>query len=124
MEGGSSLESAGMIPRAIYQIFDTAKTLEQKGWSYEFEGSFLEIYNETIRDLLSSTAGKKEAKLDIKHAGDKTNVTDLTSINLTSKEDVQKVLDRARSNRSVGVTNMNERSSRSHRYIPGLLTRI
>jgi kinesin family protein C1 len=77
MEGNS--ENPGMIPRAVMQIFDTAQGLKSKGWTYTFEAYFLEIYNETIRDLLSSSASG-DKKHDIKHNAStgKTAVTDIT----------------------------------------------
>ena len=42
----------GMIPLAVKQIYDTAKKLEEKGWTYKMEGSFIEVYNEILNDLL------------------------------------------------------------------------
>ncbi|XP_032884562.1 carboxy-terminal kinesin 2-like [Amblyraja radiata] len=67
MEGPDELtcETKGIIPRAVDQIFVTARKLETMGWVYKFTASFLEIYNETIRDLLvtkSQTAVKYEIK--------------------------------------------------------------
>lgn len=32
----------GMIPRAVHQIYETAKSLEERGWTYQMEGSFVE----------------------------------------------------------------------------------
>lgn len=32
----------GMIPRAVHQIYKTAKGLEERGWTYHMEGSFIE----------------------------------------------------------------------------------
>ena len=57
-------EKRGMIPRAVEQIFQTAKLLESKGWSYEMEVTYLEIYNENIRDLLVSKV-KDDVKYEI-----------------------------------------------------------
>ncbi|ORZ32663.1 P-loop containing nucleoside triphosphate hydrolase protein [Catenaria anguillulae PL171] len=48
--------SRGMIPRAVDQIFLTAKDLREQGWEYDFCGQYVEIYNETVRDLLRATA--------------------------------------------------------------------
>jgi len=69
----------GMISRAVEQIFETTGRLKEQGWTYDMRGSFLEIYNDSIRDLLtsSSVTGKKyEIKHDIRKG--KTWVTDLT----------------------------------------------
>lgn len=32
MEGGMDAESEGMIPRAVQQIFKTARELQERGW--------------------------------------------------------------------------------------------
>ena len=71
---------AGMIPRAVEQIFVTVQSLKAKGWLYEFEASYLEIYNEAIRDLLEdqSASSSSSSKHEIRHTNGKTTVTDLT----------------------------------------------
>jgi hypothetical protein len=38
-----------MIPRAIDMIFTVSKQLEDRGWKYQMEGQFLEVYNEVVR---------------------------------------------------------------------------
>ncbi len=75
-------ETMGMIPRAVEQIYKSAEKLKEKGWKFEIEGQFLEIYNETIRDLIGVFDPNK--KHDIKHTGHqgKTYVTDATVGNL------------------------------------------
>ncbi|XP_064602112.1 carboxy-terminal kinesin 2-like [Liolophura sinensis] len=117
MEGPNDIteESMGMIPRAVGQIFETARELEEKGWRYEFTASFLEIYNETIRDLLGN--GKADVKHEIKMLASGTNdvmVSDLTMVPVKSEEKVHSLLRKASENRAVAETKCNERSSRSH----------
>lgn len=42
-----------MIPRAIDMIFTVSSQLKDRGWKYQMEGSFLEVYNEVVSvDLL------------------------------------------------------------------------
>jgi kinesin family protein C1 len=67
-------EKLGMIPRAVFQIFESAEKLKEKNWNYVIEAQYLEIYNETIRDLLNTSEESK--KMDIRHSGGKTLVTD------------------------------------------------
>jgi len=43
MEGGSTEQTAGMIPRAVEQVFRVAGEMKNKGWEYAMEGQFLEI---------------------------------------------------------------------------------
>jgi kinesin family protein C1 len=72
-----NFERMGIIPRAVHQIFAIAKDSESKGWKYEIQISFLEIYNESIHDLLNDTNLNK--KYEIKHnlQTNSTTVTDL-----------------------------------------------
>ncbi|KAM7504113.1 hypothetical protein LguiB_003017 [Lonicera macranthoides] len=118
-------DQKGLIPRSLEQIFETRQNLQSQGWKYEMQVSMLEIYNETIRDLLStnrsssdvsrlenSVGGKQYA---IKHdANGNTHVSDLTIFDVRSTREVSFLLDRAAQSRSVGKTQMNEQSSRSH----------
>ncbi|KAL8799741.1 MAG: hypothetical protein Q9200_007459 [Gallowayella weberi] len=106
----------GMIPRAVNQIYDTAKTLEEKGWKYTMEGSFIEVYNENINDLLGKPDELDKKKHEIRHDMQKckTTITDITTVDLDSPNKVESVLQSAASNRSVAATKANERSSRSH----------
>jgi kinesin family protein C1 len=114
-DGGESDENIGMIPRAVEQIYATCRELQAKGWTYKMSATFLEIYNETLRDLLGNT----EKKLTIRHddASKSTIVEGATSVDVDSPGEVRSVLQTAMGNRSVASTLANERSSRSHRYI-------
>ena len=108
--------SDGMIPLAVNQIYDTAKSLEEKGWKYKMEGSFIEVYNEVLNDLLGKADEFDKKKHEIKHdlQKGKTTITDITTVDLDSSGKVDSILQRASSNRSVASTKANERSSRSH----------
>ncbi|KAK6269819.1 hypothetical protein POUND7_006924 [Theobroma cacao] len=87
-----------------------------------YKVSMLEIYNETIRDLLSTNRdvsrienGVAGKQYTIKHdANGNTQVSDLTIVDVQSSREVSYLLDRAAQSRSVGKTQMNEQSSRSH----------
>ena len=57
----------GMIPRATSQIYDSAKVLEGKGWTYKMEGSFVEVYNENLNDLLGKVEDFDKKKHEIRH---------------------------------------------------------
>ncbi|KAF9325430.1 kinesin-like nuclear fusion protein [Podila minutissima] len=117
MEGplNATQESMGMIPRSVLQIYENAKQLESKGWKYTMEGQYVEIYNESINDLLGNYSIEQNKKHEIRHGpGGKTSITDITTVVLTSPEKVAALLRKAAHNRSVGSTQMNERSSRSH----------
>lgn len=48
-------ENAGLIPRAIDMIFKVSGQLKDRGWKYQMEGQFLEVYNEVVCDLFDHT---------------------------------------------------------------------
>ncbi|KAK4286049.1 hypothetical protein QN277_002660 [Acacia crassicarpa] len=115
----------GLIPRSLEQIFQTKQSLQSQGWKYELQVSMLEIYNETIRDLLSPNKssldvtrvenGTPGKQYSIKHdAYGNTYVSDLTVVDVQSAKEVAFLLNQAANSRSVGKTQMNEQSSRSH----------
>ena len=106
----------GMIPQAVHQIYDTAKSLEKKGWKYSMQGSFVEVYNENLNDLLGKPEEFDKKKHEIRHdmQNCKTSITDVTIVDLDTPASVENILRRATSNRSVAATLANERSSRSH----------
>jgi len=108
--------SDGMIPLAVHQIYDTAKNLEDKGWTYTMEGSFVEVYNENLNDLLGKAEELDKKKLEIRHdnAGGKTNIVGVETMMLDSPDMLKSLLQRADGNRSVAATKANQRSSRSH----------
>lgn len=73
--------------------------------------SYLEIYNEEIRDLLYKNGTKK---LDLKDKDTGVYVKDLSTFVVKSPDDLMDVFTEGNLNRHVGRTNMNEHSSRSH----------
>jgi len=103
----------GMIPRALRMIYNNTKDLEDRGWNYTMRGSFVEVYNESLNDLLATDEDKK---LEIKHdmQNSETTVTNVTNVNLDSTDEVESILEMAMAKRSVAATQANERSSRSH----------
>ncbi|KAF1882806.1 hypothetical protein Lal_00002987 [Lupinus albus] len=118
-------EEKGLIPRSLEQIFQTRQSQQPQGWKYEMQVSMLEIYNETIRDLLSTNRSPSDAtrqengtpgkQYAIKHdASGNTHVSDLTVVDVQSVKEVAFLLNQAANSRSIGKTQMNEQSSRSH----------
>ncbi len=112
----------GMIPRATHMIYDTITKLQEKSWSYTMEGSFVEVYNEELHDLLTpgrdSEGGgsRMSKKLEIRHddARKQTAVLNCKTVAFDTPDKVEAMLKQAQSNRSVAATKANERSSRSH----------
>ena len=86
-----------------------------QGWEVKFNASQLEIYNETIRDLLAEDGGVV-LKSQPKHC-ERTGATTVAGLSEHAVETTEQVADLlkvAQSNRSVAATKMNATSSRSH----------
>ena len=117
MQGSGNGSMRGVIPRAMQQVGIYKQELEAKGWEYTMEVSFVEIYNESIRDLLRSGPGE-DVKHEIKQGGANGGVyiSDVTMIGVDPNdvEQVEGIMEQAARHRSVGKTEMNEQSSRSH----------
>jgi len=116
MQGGLSPSSWGLIPRFSHQIFNTAEEMRGNGWQWCLKASFLEVYNEALRDLLreeGATTTPQCHKIETdKHWGIK--VTNLTSVQVTSMQHINDLMSRAAKLRAVGGTDQNAVSSRSH----------
>ena len=51
-------------PLVVAQILEAVDGLQQQGWEYRLEASYVEVYNETLRDLLAAGNTKRDgAKL-------------------------------------------------------------
>jgi len=112
MEGVRDVpELRGIIPNSFAHIFGHIKDAEgdQK---FLVRVSYLEIYNEEVRDLLGKN---QDEHLEVKERPDVgVYVKDLSSAVCHSADDMDKIMTLGNRNRSVGATNMNEQSSRSH----------
>ncbi|KAL3906106.1 MAG: hypothetical protein SGPRY_010674, partial [Prymnesium sp.] len=112
MEGAKAPpELLGVIPRAFTQIFESISSRGGEHTEFLVRASYLEIYNEEIRDLLSKNPHNK---LDLKEAESGVYVRDLTSYVVKTTRECDKLRDFGAKNRHVGSTAMNQDSSRSH----------
>ncbi|DBA96427.1 TPA: Nucleolar protein 58, variant 2 [Trebouxia sp. C0004] len=121
MQGTKSGEGRGIIPRAILKILEAASKLGNSGWEYAMEASFIEVYNETLRDLLGEGRNPREPGkvLDnnaIKHMADgsQTVVQGATRLPIGCAADAEGLVKKAAAARAVESTAMNAVSSRSH----------
>ncbi|KAH7433745.1 hypothetical protein KP509_07G083600 [Ceratopteris richardii] len=111
------IEEKGVIPRSLEQIFESSQALSSQGWTFQIQASMLEIYNETIRDLLStgSKNGTPSKQFSVKHdLNGCTSVSDLTVVEVNKWQEVSALLHQAAQSRAIGKTAINEQSSRSH----------
>ena len=103
-------EDPGINPRALQDLFHL-RDERQGEENYSFKVQLLEIYNETVRDLLSDE-GISLKIVNTRASG--SNVPGARQVVVTSAKDVAQILEFGSRNRSVGETKMNDRSSRSH----------
>ena len=106
-------EEAGVIPRICENMFERIVELQKdKNLTYTVEVSYLEIYNERVRDLLNPTT---KGNLKVReHPSTGPYVEDLAKLVVRSFPEIQHLMDEGNKARTVAATNMNETSSRSH----------
>lgn len=125
MQGSGNGAMRGVIPRAVEKILSQSRMLQDQKWKFRMTASFLEIYNETLKDLLSSSnksgVNNRDRKLTIKrNAEGKSYVDGLSKVPIDTEnselgmEQLDSVMACAARSRSVAKTNMNAQSSRSH----------
>nr|XP_044999462.1 centromere-associated protein E [Jaculus jaculus] len=101
----------GVIPRAIHDIFQKITKLPER--EFLLRVSYMEIYNETITDLLCNT--QKVKPLIIREDINRNvYVADLTEEVVSTSEMALQWLSKGEKNRHCGITKMNQRSSHSH----------
>ncbi|XP_051982459.1 LOW QUALITY PROTEIN: centromere-associated protein E [Xyrauchen texanus] len=106
-----SEHNPGVIPLAMADVFKTIKNCPKK--EFLLRVSYMEIYNETVTDLLCDSWKRKP--LEIREGNYKNvYVADLTEEMVTSPEQVLSWITKGEKNRHYGKTKMNQRSSRSH----------
>ncbi|XP_068451950.1 kinesin-like protein KIF17 isoform X2 [Clinocottus analis] len=100
----------GVIPRAFEHVFESIQCAEDT--KFLVRASYLEIYNEEIRDLLGSDT---KQRLELKeHPERGVYARDLSLHTVHSVAECESVIERGWRNRAVGYTLMNKDSSRSH----------
>ncbi|KAG2749244.1 kinesin-domain-containing protein [Suillus brevipes Sb2] len=104
-----SEDQPGIIPRAMKDVFAYIRRTPTR--EYLLRCSYLEIYNETIYDLLAPPSISAAQPVQIQGSG---ILVPLREEVVTSLKSVKEVLERGERNRRTASTDWNERSSRSH----------
>ncbi|GET90108.1 C-terminal motor kinesin, putative [Leishmania tarentolae] len=124
-------EVYGVTPRALQTILQRKAELTNEGWNYELSCTFIEIYNDVIRDLFQSGSARYESMVQqqntattptssasayhtIKHIGDRTHITNVIERKLSNMEEFLQLYKQAVLQRSTAKTDLNDVSSRSH----------
>ncbi|XP_063183931.1 kinesin-like protein KIF16B isoform X2 [Chroicocephalus ridibundus] len=106
---------AGLIPRICEGLFSkiSEKTKRNEA-SFRTEVSYLEIYNERVRDLLRRKSSKTTNLRIREHPKEGPYVEDLSKHLVQNYTDVEELMDAGNINRTTAATGMNDVSSRSH----------
>uniref|UniRef100_A0A8D2ALT6 Kinesin-like protein KIF17 n=1 Tax=Sciurus vulgaris TaxID=55149 RepID=A0A8D2ALT6_SCIVU len=100
----------GIIPRAFEHVFESVQCAENT--KFLVRASYLEIYNEDVRDLLGADT---KQRLELKEHPEKgVYVKGLSLHTVHSVAQCERIMETGWKNRSVGYTLMNKDSSRSH----------
>ncbi|XP_074640088.1 kinesin-like protein KIF16B [Tubulanus polymorphus] len=106
----------GLIPRICHGLFSKMVSRDMDEVTYRVEVSYLEIYNEKVRDLLCPA--KDNAELHTlrvrEHPKYGPYVQELSNHIVANYSDVKELMDKGNVQRTTASTNMNDTSSRSH----------
>ena len=124
---------AGVTPRLCDELFKTAFDLQEQGavatkdglttTTITVEASYLEIYNEIVKDLLAVKGTEGESLKIRQHPKTGVFVEGLRKLSVQSKDGIVELLDEGQTLRSVAATQMNATSSRSHAILMLTITR-
>ncbi|XP_040105257.1 kinesin-like protein KIF13A isoform X3 [Oryx dammah] len=106
-------EQRGLIPRLCCALFQRISLEQNESQTFKVEVSYMEIYNEKVRDLLDPKGSRQSLKVR-EHKVLGPYVDGLSQLAVTSFEDIESLMSEGNKSRTVAATNMNEESSRSH----------
>ncbi|XP_016065791.1 PREDICTED: kinesin-like protein KIF13B, partial [Miniopterus natalensis] len=114
-------DQPGLIPRLCSGLFERTQKEENEEQTFKVEVSYMEIYNEKVRDLLDPKGSRQTLKVR-EHSVLGPYVDGLSKLAVTSYKDIESLMSEGNKSRTVAATNMNEESSRSHAVFKITLT--
>ncbi|KAJ8410332.1 hypothetical protein AAFF_G00203130 [Aldrovandia affinis] len=116
-----SVDQPGLIPRLCSSLFERTVQEGREEESFTVEVSYMEIYNEKVRDLLDPK-GSRQALRVREHKVLGPYVDGLSRLAVANYKDIESLMSEGNKSRTVAATNMNEESSRSHAVFIIILT--
>uniref|UniRef100_A0A8C1KS29 Kinesin family member 13A n=1 Tax=Cyprinus carpio TaxID=7962 RepID=A0A8C1KS29_CYPCA len=114
-------EQPGLIPRLCCSLFERVSRDQNESQSFKVEVSYMEIYNEKVRDLLDPKGSRQSLKVR-EHKVLGPYVDGLSQLAVMNFEDIESLMSEGNKSRTVAATNMNEESSRSHAVFSVIVT--
>ncbi|XP_052434844.1 kinesin-like protein KIF13A isoform X7 [Carassius gibelio] len=114
-------EQPGLIPRLCCSLFERVSRDQNESQSFKVEVSYMEIYNEKVRDLLDPKGSRQSLKVR-EHKVLGPYVDGLSQLAVMGFEDIESLMSEGNKSRTVAATNMNEESSRSHAVFSVIVT--
>ncbi|KAK8758441.1 hypothetical protein V5799_003929 [Amblyomma americanum] len=108
-----SADNEGLIPRICQAMYTRMKLGQNSGTTFRTEVSYLEIYNEKVKDLLKRESTQHNLRVR-EHPKLGPYVQDLSRHLVMDYSDVEELMARGNSHRTTACTAMNDVSSRSH----------
>lgn len=107
-------ETSGIIPRVLNELF---QSLQDTDHDYLIKCSFIELYNETLKDLLNDENDVNKQGLKIfenKKQANSILIQNLKEININDLSSGFSLLQKGLQKRKIASTKLNDVSSRSH----------
>jgi kinesin family protein 4/21/27 len=108
----TDFDEVGVIPRVLKDLFRTIDEEQRanKEAKFEVKVSFVEVYNEELKDLLNLKSSANSEPLNIREENNTTRVDNLSEITVNNALSTIKLLEKG----SSSLRAMNDQSSRSH----------
>ena len=119
-------KNTGLIPRICRELFDRQATnngldVRQATIKYKLQISYLEIYSEEVKDLLTTKSDKLTVRLDPKTGP---FVESLTKADVSNFTGLMQLIINGNTRRTVAATMLNDASSRSHAIVTIYFTQL